>query len=221
MAETSPSFELVGGHIALDFVNTVANRHDAERARELLRTPHDVAVWIETSGLSAVLGPRWQGRLRSESRAPARLRAAREHLYGLFNAAATRSAIPESALVATDRALRACRHRQRLQMDRGAVVWGWSDGTSVCDRVLHEILSQAVDLLASAPRAAIRFCDGSGCGWLFLDRSPAGRRRWCSMRDCGNRAKARRHYHGVRGSDARSTEAIREADESTRARGSA
>src|SRR5262249_14749348 len=142
-------------------------------------------------------GRRWKWRLRYESRVPARLRAAREHLYRLFNAAATRSALPENALAATDRALRACRRRQHLRANRGAVVWGWSDGTSVCDRLLYAILSQAVDLLASAPRAAIKFCDGPGCGWLFLDRSPAGRRRWCSMRDCGNRAKARRHYHGV------------------------
>jgi predicted RNA-binding Zn ribbon-like protein len=41
----------------------------------------------------------------------------------------------------------------------------------------------------------IEQCEGDVCGWLFLDRSPAGRRRWCSMRDCGNRAKARRHYY--------------------------
>ncbi|WP_394840718.1 CGNR zinc finger domain-containing protein [Pendulispora brunnea] len=203
MSETSPTFDFVGGHLALDFINTVANRHDPERARELLLTHDDVALWLESSGLSATLDSRWPRRLRSESRAPARLRAAREHLYSLFNAAATGSAIPENALVATDRTLRACRRRQCLRADRGAVVWGWSDGTSVCDRVLHAILSQAVDLLASAPRAAIRFCDGSGCGWLFLDRSPAGRRRWCSMRDCGNRAKARRHYHVVKESDAK------------------
>ena len=37
----------------------------------------------------------------------------------------------------------------------------------------------------------VKACPGDDCGWLFLDRS--GRRRWCSMDSCGNRAKVRAH----------------------------
>lgn len=40
---------------------------------------------------------------------------------------------------------------------------------------------------------AIFAAQGTGCGWLFLDASPTRRRRWCSMSDCGNRAKATRY----------------------------
>jgi predicted RNA-binding Zn ribbon-like protein len=36
------------------------------------------------------------------------------------------------------------------------------------------------------------------CGWMFLDLSRQRTRRWCSMEDCGNRAKARRHYASQR-----------------------
>jgi predicted RNA-binding Zn ribbon-like protein len=39
----------------------------------------------------------------------------------------------------------------------------------------------------------VKECDGHDCGWLFLDTSKAGRRRWCSMDVCGNRAKAQRY----------------------------
>ncbi len=39
----------------------------------------------------------------------------------------------------------------------------------------------------------IRICDADDCQWRFVDRSPAGRRRWCDMRTCGNRAKVARH----------------------------
>ena len=39
----------------------------------------------------------------------------------------------------------------------------------------------------------LRACANDGCRWLFVDRSPAGRRRWCDMRTCGNRAKVARH----------------------------
>jgi predicted RNA-binding Zn ribbon-like protein len=37
-------------------------------------------------------------------------------------------------------------------------------------------------------------CGGGLCGWLFLDESRGKRRRWCDMKDCGNREKARRYY---------------------------
>jgi len=41
-------------------------------------------------------------------------------------------------------------------------------------------------------------CPGEGCGWLFFDTSKNRSRRWCAMEDCGNRAKARRHYRRSR-----------------------
>ena len=41
--------------------------------------------------------------------------------------------------------------------------------------------------------ARLRICANDECSWRFVDRSPAGRRRWCDMRTCGNRAKVARH----------------------------
>jgi predicted RNA-binding Zn ribbon-like protein len=51
----------------------------------------------------------------------------------------------------------------------------------------------AAELLANPSRGVVRECAGDACGWLFLDARRASRRRWCSMADCGNRAKVRRH----------------------------
>jgi predicted RNA-binding Zn ribbon-like protein len=56
------------------------------------------------------------------------------------------------------------------------------------------ILTAAIDLLTSVSRSLVRQCADEGCGWLFLDRSHARKRRWCNMADCGNRNKAREHY---------------------------
>ena len=39
----------------------------------------------------------------------------------------------------------------------------------------------------------LRICANDACSWRFVDRSPTGRRRWCDMRTCGNRAKVARH----------------------------
>jgi len=41
--------------------------------------------------------------------------------------------------------------------------------------------------------AHVQMCNGDNCGWLFIDSSKNHSRRWCDMRDCGNRAKIRRH----------------------------
>jgi predicted RNA-binding Zn ribbon-like protein len=61
--------------------------------------------------------------------------------------------------------------------------------------LLAPIAWSAADLMTGARAQRVRQCeDNKGCGWLFLDESRAGTRRWCSMGDCGNRAKARRHY---------------------------
>lgn len=45
----------------------------------------------------------------------------------------------------------------------------------------------------------VRVCANDACRWRFIDRSPAGRRRWCDMRTCGNRAKVARHRARARG----------------------
>lgn len=56
---------------------------------------------------------------------------------------------------------------------------------------LDQLALLASELLTGHSRDHIRLCPGDNCGWLFLD--PRGRRRWCSMSTCGNRAKVRAH----------------------------
>ena len=72
---------------------------------------------------------------------------------------------------------------------RGVIIELTDEGRAVVDA--------AVSLLTSGEATRVRVCgmyDEEECSWLFLDRTKGGTRRWCSMRDCGNRAKARRHY---------------------------
>jgi predicted RNA-binding Zn ribbon-like protein len=59
------------------------------------------------------------------------------------------------------------------------------------DEFLEPVVHSAIELLTSpAELKRVRECPGEDCGWLFYDSS--GRRRWCSMEDCGNAAKVRR-----------------------------
>jgi predicted RNA-binding Zn ribbon-like protein len=61
-------------------------------------------------------------------------------------------------------------------------------------QVLWPVIRSAADLVTSPDISQIRECGAPDCNWLFLDRSRSGRRRWCDMSTCGNRAKARRYY---------------------------
>jgi predicted RNA-binding Zn ribbon-like protein len=65
------------------------------------------------------------------------------------------------------------------------------DGGTGLRMPLHRFVLSLSVLLEQHPRSAIRTCADPRCGWLFLD--PTGRRRWCEMAVCGNRAKVRRY----------------------------
>jgi predicted RNA-binding Zn ribbon-like protein len=62
---------------------------------------------------------------------------------------------------------------------------------------LRAVVLGAARVLTSPVSRGVRACPGIGCGWLFYD--PRGRRRWCVMALCGNRAKAARHAALLRG----------------------
>ena len=66
----------------------------------------------------------------------------------------------------------------------------WLDPTAAA-APLSAVAWAAAGFLTAPAAAAVGACPGAGCGWVFAD--PRGRRRWCSMAWCGNRAKANRH----------------------------
>ena len=81
----------------------------------------------------------------------------------------------------------------------GGVAWSWEVDKDALDWPLYPIARSAATLLTSPERARVGECaDDRGCGYLFLDTSRNRSRRWCSMEDCGNRAKAILHYERKR-----------------------
>jgi predicted RNA-binding Zn ribbon-like protein len=84
----------------------------------------------------------------------------------------------------------------------GTFAWGWASEPPDLRAPLWPVARSAADLLTSSDLAALRLCAADTCAWLFLDTSRNGSRRWCSMRTCGNRAKARRHHARVRAAGA-------------------
>jgi predicted RNA-binding Zn ribbon-like protein len=60
-------------------------------------------------------------------------------------------------------------------------------------QALSSIARDAVRLFGPEAGGRIRECSADDCGYIYLDTSRSGNRRWCSMQRCGNRAKVRAH----------------------------
>lgn len=197
---TSEAFDFRGGHVALDFANTVGWRL-REEPIDFLADYADLMAWSEQAGLVDSVQAR---RLRSEARRRpgaaavvlARAKALRETIYRL-GAAQARGQRPVADDVASldEVVVEAAGHR-RLTVRGAAVRWEWAAGRGELDEMLWPLAWMAANLLTGDPhdaRGPLRQCAGDPCGWLFLDTSNTRRRRWCSMADCGNVAKVRRH----------------------------
>jgi predicted RNA-binding Zn ribbon-like protein len=181
----------VAGDPALDFCNTRAGWGAAE-PREYLTSYDHLAAWGRGAGL---LGRAVAARLRRQakskpaaaSRALHRALMLREAIY----ATCTEPTAASWDVVAAE-AHRAATAAVLLRNE------GWVIPESAgLDLPVLELGRAAGALLASTDLTTVGRCPGEGCGWLFLD--PRGRRRWCTMAVCGNRAKARRHAQRAHG----------------------
>jgi predicted RNA-binding Zn ribbon-like protein len=176
----------------MDFVNTLDWRDDPAQRVERLSSPQALSSWIRHAGFGAAAGSSTRF-ARSGQAQPARAIRLREALATIFRAVVDgRTPPPPARVTFTKWTQEAWRHRELVD-DRGALSWGWQIRTDPIDRVLFELVLEAGTLLLSSDRNRIGVCAGEGCGWFFVDRSKAGRRRWCSMAACGNRVKVREY----------------------------
>lgn len=191
-------FDLSGGHLALDFANTVSRRDYPAKRNDHLRHYDDLVSFAQQSGLltaSAATGLRREAEANAAGAAQA-LRGAivlREAVYRGFQHTADGKAITPQDLELIERYnLTALRHR-RLERVHGGYAWKW-EAEGDLNRILWPIAHSAAELIVSDDLQKVRECEASDCAWLFLDTSRNRSRRWCDMSVCGNREKARRHY---------------------------
>ena len=200
MGAAEYEFDRSGGRLCLDFANTVSDRPAAPE--DHLQRYGDLVAWARQAGL--LDRPRAQLLERQASPRPAaaeavlqRARALREILYRLLSAAAAGRVAPD-ALLALNAVLPAALSHRRLVAGPAGFRWEWQRLPDGLDAMLWPVAHSAAELLASEERTALRECAADTCGWLFLDHSRNHSRRWCDMKVCGNRVKARRHYERSR-----------------------
>ena len=197
-------FEFVGDDPALDFVNTVDNRDDPERRRELLDTYSDLLFWARGADLlTPADGERLRAKaLKSSGQARAALRRAkvlREALYRIFSAIAEGRQPPGADVALLDSFdKQAMAHRRIGRQEHGGYGWHWRTDGEDLDLVLWQIAKAGAELLTSDLVYNVRACAAERCRWLFVDTSRNHKRRWCDMRVCGNRAKVQNFYKRAR-----------------------
>jgi predicted RNA-binding Zn ribbon-like protein len=198
-------FELSGGALCLDFANTWADRQRPES--DYLR---DYAALLAFATQTRTLAPCAAEELARRAAAdPAAVEGAmqaagelRDALYRLFAgcAAGGEAATAAADLRVLNRALADALPHLQVGRRPDGFEWEWRDGEGSLLAPLRPIARSAAELLTAGELVRVRECGGASCSWLFLDTSRNRSRRWCSMESCGNRAKARRHYHRRRDS---------------------
>ena len=188
-------FDFCGGHVALDFVNTVGDR--GAGADEHVATYGDLVAWAEARG---VVAKGEAARLRRAAiAAPEDARAAyrrairlREAIYGVFQRRASGKAPAADDLATLNRFVAGMYRDAQLVVDGDRVVLQTGSAADILDRPFAAVIRTAVDLLTGAQATLVGACADDTCGWLFLDTTRNRTRRWCTMQDCGNRNKVRR-----------------------------
>jgi predicted RNA-binding Zn ribbon-like protein len=195
-----PKFQFVGGDLSVDFCNTVGGKRGGI-AREKLHSLNDFISWAEQAKLlkldqAEVLRSDATHRPAKASELLARAIELREAIFRIFISAAKYKTPAQDDMARLNAELAASLGRLRIgPMKNGeGFAWQWADEKLEPEHLLGPIARSAAELLVQPELVAkIHQCEGDNCGWLFVDCSKNHSRRWCDMRDCGNRAKVRRH----------------------------
>lgn len=191
MSANEPAERFDAGNLALDLLNT--RPASGGPNVDELGSPAGLLAWLGSRGLTD--DPSASERLRSPPEARTLLREAlhlRDDVGRLVEAHLRREPVPPPVLYAVNRVLNASRisfslhprtHASRL-VERE---------TSPAPLALLAPVARAAALLLDTDAGRIRRCASDACSRWFVDTSKGGRRKWCSMATCGNRAKAAKH----------------------------
>ena len=195
------AFDRCGGHPALDFVNSLDNRFGGrgrveglESFGDLLRFTRETALLDAQRALQVARTVTPEAAVRALRAGRALREALAETLYAMVDARPP----PAAGLETLEHYFHAAdRHRElRWQPDiagRAALAWSWRLDEGKAELPVWALALAARDLMLGPEIKRMCACEAETCRWLFLDTSRNHTRRWCKMRVCGNRMKARRY----------------------------
>lgn len=193
---------LIGGALCLDFANTLVG-HGATPRHEYLKDYKDLVLWSRHARILTLAEANSLSReaFRHPSKSTAVLKKARilrAMIYRIFSAFAHHTPPEKTDLDYLNASRLKSLSYSSIAQAKSRFLLVWKDPMAL-DRMLWPIVLSAVELLTSSVLSNVKQCAGEGCDWLFLDASRNHLRRWCTMDECGNRAKMRRRYARFRG----------------------
>jgi predicted RNA-binding Zn ribbon-like protein len=196
-------FELVGGRLCLDFVNTLNGSREMEETEEKLTSYAALVSWSRQAGELSEREARQllkeaERRPKEAAKVVERAIALREAIYGIITTSANGASPSKADLKILNDALSQAMARSEIKRTTKGFSWGWTSDEMTLDRMLWPVARSAAELLTSEEMNRARVCEAGDCTWLFMDLSKNHSRRWCDMKYCGNRAKSRRHYERKR-----------------------
>ena len=195
MQQSERVYQLVGGHPALNFVNTLDWRFRESAPEELLCSYGDLITFTEQSELLTARQAKGLRRVAEGKAGQAALAEAhrlREALAELLYAQVDERKPATSAMKVVEEFLRSVRERQCLRREDGVMRWVLPESGEDAQLPVWLVAQSAEALLTSDEFEKVRACAKPDCRWLFVDTSKNHTRRWCDMKLCGNRMKARR-----------------------------
>lgn len=187
-------FQLIAGDPALDFVNTVDWRFRETGSHDLLTDYGDLLAFVEQSGLLrkpalAVLRKSAQGGREAALQAAIDLR---ELCASVFYALVENKRPDPATISSLERHFKTAHANQTMINRRSHFAWEF-EAVESADLPAWLLALRAESLLTSSSALQkLRACGVPECRWLFIDSSKNHSRRWCDMKICGNRVKARR-----------------------------
>ena len=169
-----------------DFINTLEYDAIDGHPNEHLNSPEEALSWFAERGLIHAEA------LEASERDLDRIRALRAAVREVADAVVEERTPRAAALDRVNRALRARAATELVAGPDGLGVGHRHVGDPI-DDALARVTEPLVRELAAGHPERLRVCANDMCRWVFYDESRAGRRRWCDMTTCGNRAKAARH----------------------------
>lgn len=191
------NIKLDGGTLCLDYINTVHNRKE-EPLPDYLLNITDLIDWAmkvelldakKTKPLEtlATSNPQKAEQFFKEAI------SIRELLYRIFYAISEGKNISAADLELYNKHLSQYFPFLQLKQQHGIYKEDWNLPIESFYRITAPLINDAYELLLSEKLERIKECPN--CGWLFLDTTKNGKRRWCSMKSCGSNIKALEWYH--------------------------
>ena len=177
---------------ALAFLNTLEYEHG--QPQDAFATSMQATAWLAERGLVHDDAVPTIGTSQAALRRVRRLRGALRELAE----ASYDGRMPDAgALAEVNRVLRARGSLELVPIGDGLRL-DHRHGRDPIGEALARLAEPIVREIGEAPTGRLRPCANDACRWFFFDASRQGRRRWCDMTSCGNRAKAARHRARVR-----------------------